>query len=541
MKVMGVNLSHDGSICVVEDGEIIFYQEEERATHVKHTTGFLVSFAEAMLNHDPDHIVLVGALPYEIDVETYFSVLMSSLGVYKHFTPKKDYKIHYFRDHHLAHAAVAFYNSGFEKSAVLVVDGAGQCFSDGENLYRECETMFSASYDSIDVTHKNLITQLSIEEYYKKDKHPYFQYCEYELPNYSHTIYNSNMSIAKLFSKVGIQCFGDHHCSGKVMGMSAYGSDNPEHPKAFVDGKVNSSILNSGLSVEDLCYRVQMDSLEPSCDLISKAVELSDTKNICLVGGYFLNCVNNYKYLKKFPDLNIYVEPNSSDSGTAIGVAKYMWHKLSDDKTIRPIDTLYLGKQADYSFEMRNGDQIYSVTPLSVAKILADGKMIALYQGKEESGPRALGNRSFLFDPRNPNGRDIVNEVKKREKFRPFAGTVLEEHAHDWFDMVSLESSPHMMYAVNVYPDKTDLVPALQHNDGTSRIQTVNSNQNAHYYNLIEKFYELTGVPMLLNTSFNLAGDTLVHTMDDAVRTCRESGVKYLYCPEKQMIIHFGG
>lgn len=174
-----------------------------------------------------------------------------------------------------------------------------------------------------------------------------------------------------------------------------------------------------------------------------------------------------------------------------------------------------------------------------VAKLISEKNIVAIYQGRAEIGPRALGNRSIIYDPRDQNGRDIINDVKGREKFRPFAGTVLEEYAHEWFDMGKLERSPFMMYAVKCKDEYRDIVPALQHNDGTCRVQTVSYLQNPHYYNLIKCFYDITGIPMVLNTSFNLSGEALVDTMDDALWTCRNGKIPYLYCPEKGMMIKF--
>jgi carbamoyltransferase len=539
LKILGVNMSHDGSVCVLEDGAVIFYQEEERLTHEKHTTGFINSFAKAMRLHDPEHIVFVGAFPYELNPRELLSNLLLSMGKTKHFSNNKKYQAYWLRDHHLAHATVAYNNSGFEDAGVLVIDGAGQAFVDDNYLYRESETIYSADTKDIHTLHKNLITQHSSWDYgelaIELSTMPYFSKCSVRLPrNHPYTIYPSNLSLGKMFSAMGIKIFNSYHNAGKVMGLSAYGKNNDSHPRAFVDGKANLDILESDLSDEDLAYRVQHDSLPVSIDLIRKAIEMSGSKNICLSGGYFLNCVNNYKYLKEFPEINFYVEPNSSDSGTAIGAAQWLYKKLTN-KNAQPINLMYLGSHANYSLS----DHTASVdaTPEDIAELLAERNIVAIYQGQAESGPRALGNRSILYDPRDTKGRDVVNAIKKREFFRPFAGSVLEEFASEWFDMQTLKASSEMMYAVESLPNKRDLVPALQHNDGTSRIQTVSEDQNAHYYNLIKAFSNITGVPMLLNTSFNLAGDTLVDNIDDAIHTCRESGIKYLYCPELSKLI----
>ena len=167
-----------------------------------------------------------------------------------------------------------------------------------------------------------------------------------------------------------------------------------------------------------------------------------------------------------------------------------------------------------------------------VIKNIIDGKIVAIFQGDSEWGPRALGNRSILFDPRNPNAKDIVNKVKKREWYRPFAGTIMLEYAHDYFEMATIKESPYMSFAIPAKQKAKDEVPGIIHADGTCRIQTVTREQNKHFYDLIEEFYKKTGVPILFNTSFNLAGEPLVETIEDAENTVTRSDINYLYKPE---------
>ena len=178
-----------------------------------------------------------------------------------------------------------------------------------------------------------------------------------------------------------------------------------------------------------------------------------------------------------------------------------------------------------------------TVTSLDVAKLIADKNIVALFQGRSEAGHRALGNRSILYDPRDPNGKDHVNIVKQREWYRPFAASVMLEHVHDWFDMASLKDSPFMMFAVDVLKEKQKLIPCVTHVDGTCRIQTITQEQNLNFYNLINSFYELTNVPMLFNTSFNLAGEVIVETEEEAIDVIRRSKIEYLYLPEKQILM----
>jgi|TARA_R100001163_G_scaffold65129_2_gene61253 carbamoyltransferase len=164
-------------------------------------------------------------------------------------------------------------------------------------------------------------------------------------------------------------------------------------------------------------------------------------------------------------------------------------------------------------------------------KQILNQQIVAIFQNSSEYGPRGLGNRSLLFDPRNKNGKDIVNKIKKREWFRPFAGTVLLENAHDWFDMGTIKESPYMSYAIPVKEEKKSIIPAITHVDGTCRVQTVTKEQNKKFYEIIKLFYEKTNVPILFNTSFNLAGETLVETKEDAINTLNTSDINYLYIP----------
>lgn len=168
-----------------------------------------------------------------------------------------------------------------------------------------------------------------------------------------------------------------------------------------------------------------------------------------------------------------------------------------------------------------------------VVDLLEQRNVVAIFQGGSEAGPRALGNRSLLYDPRDPEAITKVNKVKRREWWRPFAGSIMLEHAHEWFEMLTIKESPYMSYAMPVKEDKRELIPGIVHFDGTSRIQTVTREQNYHYYNLIENFYKRTGIPLLFNTSFNLAGDPLCHSLDDAIFAIKNSDIDYLYLPEK--------
>ena len=289
-----------------------------------------------------------------------------------------------------------------------------------------------------------------------------------------------------------------------------------------------------------MAYEFQRDTETRMIELIRKAHEETGEDNIVVCGGYGLNCVANYKYWKEFPDLNVYCEPISHDGGTSIGGAKYIYAKTNDIEDPMNVQTsIYYGPQYDpdsyenYLKELDVSDTSYD----DVAQLIRDGNIVTIFQGRSEGGPRALGNRSILFDPTIKDGKDIVNKVTRREFFRPCACTILKEKVNEWFDLIGREESPHMMYAVDCLPGVEEKIPSVIHVDGTCRIQTITKDQNNHYYNLINSFETLSGVPILFNTSFNLGGEPLVETLTDAINTLFKSDIEYLYLPEIQKLI----
>ena len=246
-------------------------------------------------------------------------------------------------------------------------------------------------------------------------------------------------------------------------------------------------------------------------------------------------------------DINLYVEPISNDAGTATGAALLYHYMLQEGKprpTRKRTDNLFLGPEYNYSInDIREKIKKYPVDlqiadRKDVAELISDGEIVSIFQGRSENGPRALGNRSILFNPIIKNGKDIVNRVKGREYFRPFAGTIMKEHVHDWFDMKGMEESPSMMYAVDVKKEMAHMIPSVLHVDNTCRIQTVTEESNPYFYDLIKEFHKITDIPILFNTSFNLAGDPIVETIEDAMEVLRKSELNYIFLPEMNHLIH---
>lgn len=521
MWIAAINHLHNGSLCLYHHNKLIFYIEEERLSRNKYD-GF-VYLAINKIKEYTNHIDQLAICGYSNDEYKSLTYSNCSMSLYaslfkKHNLIDKNTRVkEYYSQHHLTHAALAFYNSGFENAAVIVVDGGGSEVSvKGPNHIVTCyekETIFAASYPSrFDTRFKSL----------------YSNEIEFSVNT---TSCNSKLSIGNVFEHVNMLIGFDALDSGKTMGLSTYGKTNNQISEYdFFNRDVYRNDF-SNIPKEDIAYKAQKTTEQRLNHLIKMAKRAN--KNIILTGGYALNCVSNYNIIKNNKDINLYVEPISHDGGTCLGAAQLMYREATESKEVNKIKNIYYG----FNYDIPNIDNLKDTSYDEIANHISNKKIVAIYQGRSEAGPRALGNRSILYDPRDINGRDTINKVKNREWFRPFAGSILQEHFSDWFNCYSLDESPFMMYAVDVKSSKKDIIPAILHIDNTCRVQTVKKENNNHYYNLINKFYELTGVPILFNTSFNLAGEPLVETVDDALKTFYNSEIDFLYFPEHQKVV----
>jgi carbamoyltransferase len=592
--IAAITRGHNGGVCLLKDGEIVFAIEEERLSRTKYDGGPLASMTKILdYTNRLDYLVVAHTQSLE---ETAGKIDFTQDDIYTGFARKlglisktdnphlpHPQVIDLSHVHHRLHAACAFYRSGFESATAVIVDGAGSFLpmkiGSGVEMTYELESVFSCAYpNNIRTIYKHQGGRgpwpgFRFQEYYDERNNEI-----YEL------IIDDAAGIVKAYEAVTQYCGFNPIEAGKTMGLFPYGQPNDKIPSIYSDGGSghwrttdrnliiptypNGAVVNEGRYPEletdyssisnsddltrmqnrrDLAYAVQTQSQQEVLDLILASVKRTGIPNVVLSGGYGLNCVANYYYLKTLNEhgIKLYVEPISSDAGTAIGAALMIYHDLTGSEKIRSRDhTLYLGFQYDLSEqEIKNTAEKYQaavttgITNKDIIDLIRGPNIVAIFQGRSENGPRALGNRSILFDPTVLDGKDHVNKVKRREYFRPFAGTILAEHANEWFDMRGLESSPHMMYAMNCQPGVESKIPAIIHVDGTCRIQTVSHEQNPHYYDLIREFYDQTGVPIIFNTSFNLGGEPLVETLDDAVRTLANSEIEYLYLPEYQTLI----
>lgn len=555
-NILAINPGHNGSVAFTVNGELIFYAEEERVSRLKYDGNPFRAMLHVLLTNTVDEFVIGGTNPVHARLpwtqEDSYSALV------RKFNPNvKITNLGHL--HHLGHAAAAFYGSGFESAAAVIVDGAGSVH---EEHMGDDSAPITRGFETESIYHCNYPHEFrAVYKHYSDGAAEYYDNGVQEFDN--------SVTITKAYEAVSFYLGFGFIESGKTMGLSPYGSQDSNIPQFFVNNRGNKNLLipkyPAGAIIDEarnpylrrnqepaawhrdfnkcrdvdknLAYHVQRETEEMMYQLIQRAIDSTEETNVVISGGYGLNCVANYKYLKKFPNIRFHVDPIAHDGGTAIGLAQYAWYKHSTSMKPSKMNTVYLGAIPDYSQLSQLQKQvpqlqISDVTKEQVVDLLLNQNIVALFQGPAEGGPRALGNRSLLFDPRVSNAKDIMNSVKMREWFRPFAGTVLEQHANEWFDMATLDSSPFMMYAVDTLPEKVNTIPGVCHVDGTCRVQTVTAEQNKHYYDLIETFYKKTGVPIIMNTSFNIAGQPLVETILDAVITMFNSNINYIYLPE---------
>lgn len=593
--IAAIARGHNSSVCLLKNGEIVFSIEEERLSRHKYDGGPLAAMLRILDYTDKiDYLVVAHtqslketAGKIDFSGDDIYTGLARKLGLISRKENPYNHPqvVDLSHVHHKLHAACAFYRSGFDKAVALIVDGAGTFIPLNVNNEQiigwETESIYNCAYPA---TFKTLYKHIGLRgpnpgAYVKN-----FDSGLYDEHGQTHeALITDRAGITKVYEAVTQYCGWSSIEAGKTMGLFPYGKDNPAIPKLFDDTSIfplanrnaivptypNGAVVNSGLYTSlsdetvqmswgdqndvtyldnrrDLAYACQTQTQAQVLRLIKLAVEKSGQKKVVISGGYGLNCVANYYYLQHLRDegIEIYVEPISNDAGTAIGAAMMFYKTLEPQSKIDySKDGLYLGFKYEYTdldisaFAQSHGAEITDATDQDIVELLTNKNIVAFFQGRSENGPRALGNRSILFDPRFSDGKDYVNSIKNREYFRPFAGSILQEHVHDWFDLRGMQDSPHMMYAVNCQPGIEEQIPSIIHIDGTCRIQTVTADQNNHYYNLISAFYNTTGCPILFNTSFNLGGDPLVETLFDAVETLQKSKIEYLYLPEYKKLL----
>jgi carbamoyltransferase len=548
MNILGINAYHgNASAAIVCDGRLVAAVEEERFNRVKYAAGFPAAairycLKEAGITLADVHHVAVPRNPYaRIATKLFYAVRMPSFArerakVLTKFTgvpealaevfdsDPKDLRAKFHRiEHHQAHLASSFFVSPFERAALLSADGLGDFAStmwgEGAGAKMQIEGAIPFPH-SLGIFYSAVTQYLGFLKF--GDEYKVMGLAAYGQPErleaFRDIVRFHRDSNGNGF-KLGLDYF-THHRTGPEMSW-AEADKTPTIGKMFSGEMVKKlgPARNPEEPLEqrhhDLASALQARLEEVYLGMLKKLAERSGLKAVCLAGGVAFNCVANGKIFEATPFEQVYVHPAAGDAGLAVGAAYYIWHQKLGKPRSFVMDNAYWGP--GYSKEEirraieahglpQNG---YSIAELPenelmrrTAAIIADGKILGWFQGRAEWGPRALGNRSIVADPRRPEMKDVLNRrIKHREIFRPFAPSILAEATGEYFE--KSHPSPFMTLAYSVRPTMRDKIPAPTHVDGTGRLQTVTREANPRYHALISAFRDLTGVPVVLNTSFN--------------------------------------
>jgi carbamoyltransferase len=560
--VVGINAyDHDVSACLLRDGELAFAINKERITRRKHATGFygdVVDYclrAEGISLDDVDLVVTnCYVLPVpEIeerllhqDEPLYVEGKETRESVFKHpLFHSKSNKVATV-SHHVAHAYSAFAACPFNDGAVMVVDGVGSYASDVPEshwlsndvnpLARESESYYKFEGSKLEPLKK---VWMGPNRGFLSDEF-------YNMPG-----------LGAMYSRASTYVFGDWNKCGELMGLAPYGRPEklkpllqlndgelsvPNWPAEYTQPWLEESPESWEASPtmshwEDLAWRIQDDTERVLLARANWLRETTGAKNLCMAGGVALNCVANGRIAREAGFENVWIQPAAGDDGIAIGCAYYGYLELLKKPRSFIMNHAFLGKpykneDIEKATSARLARMVTAKTAsqnvcADTAKVLAEGKVVGWFQGRSEFGPRALGNRSILADPRTPEMKDILNKrVKFRQAFRPFAPIVLYERAEEIFE--GREDSPYMLLAKKVRPEWRSKIAAVVHVDGTARVQTVREETNPVLYRLLKEFEALTGVPVLVNTSFNIKGQPIVETPADAMECFLMTGIDCL-------------
>ena len=557
MYTLGISCYyHDSAAAVLKDGKVIAAVEEERFSRIKFDDGFpklainwcLKEAGISAENIDSIAFYDKPVLKFERLLDNYIGVAPRGLFSFLDVIPKWIHKRLWVKDeinkhlkgfkgeiifpeHHMSHAAHTFFTSPFDEAAILTVDGVGEWST----------TTFGTGKD----TDVKLINDIrwphSVGLFYSA-----FTYFlgfkvnegEYKLMGLSS--YGEPKYYDKIMSElIDVKNDGSIHLNMKYFAFTydkymtnQNFSDVFGIPPRKHDEKVEQIHFDIGASAQLVLEDILLK-------MVNHVYNKTKMKNLCLGGGVALNGVANYRILKEGPFENLHIPPSPGDAGSAVGCAQYLYHchaknkRVVEESTERITDNIYVGPEYSndeiksfldknkISYDFLEREQLLK----NSAKLIAEGNIVGWYQGKMEWGPRALGNRSILADPRDEKMKDVLNEkIKHRESFRPFAPSILEDYISEYFDMD--RPSPYMLFVAKV--KKPDKIPAVTHIDGTGRLQSVSKEVNPLYYDLINEFYKLTDIPVIINTSMNVMGEPIVNTPEHAYNMILKTDMDYL-------------
>ena len=577
MKILGIScFYHDSGIALIENGEVLFAAQEERFSRLKHDASFPYKSIEKMLTE-------LNLKKEDIDICVFYEKPLLKfdrlLSTYMHIAPKgfKSFSIAipewvreklffrnslkkhlkkslgkeitkniFFSEHHYSHAASAYFPSPYKEATVLTVDGVGEWATttighgtNGElNLLREIHFPHSLGLLYSAFT-QYCGFRVNSGEYKLMGLAPYGKPIYKQIILENLIIKNSDLSF-----ELNLNYF--NFLGGLEM-------INKEFENLF-DLPARETNQDISLHYCNVASSIQVVLEEILIELVNEAIRLTGVKNLVLAGGVALNCVANKKILDESDIENLWIQPASGDAGGSLGAALAYYYSNFDIQKNNQNDAMkgsYLGtgysneeieselKRQNLTYKKFDDEKFHKF----IAKELSNGKIIGRFNGRMEFGPRALGNRSILADPRNKEMQSKLNrKIKFRESFRPFAPTVLEEHVDKYFDTKTL--SPYMLLTSDVkgveinHISSTNLLdqlsainsylPAITHVDGSARIQTVSNEINENYYNLINEFYNQTNCPVVVNTSFNVRGEPIVESPKDAIRCFLNTNIDIL-------------
>jgi carbamoyltransferase len=544
MRILAFNIAHDSAVCSLLDGKIEYFCKEERLSGVKRDKHpFKAMELYHSLNFGKiDHILYLTPSNNEPDIE-----MMWKTYIRKKFNMEMENYSALL--HHQCHASLAYYNSGFKEALIFVIDRNGSIFFlNDQPAARESESVFLCNESEelkpickkfwleLNKDHEKIFILDELKNYYKG--------CDVSAPN--------SLSIVKVYEAATTLIDQPALENGKTMGLSSYGNgekfvdlfsnnipisdkfsfmSNEDQTTCFYD---HEKLINKDINFKnyqfyaDKAKQVQVQTQIQALQLIQKYVQQTGIKNVCIVGGYGLNVVANNYYLENMPDTNFYFEPVSDDTGIPIGAAMLKFRQETKKNITPCADNFY------HYYEHETLEQGEFAEIEKVCELLEQQKSVAIFEGNPEAGPRALGHRSILFDPRNKDCKKIVNDIKKREWYRPFAGTILKNKLYNYFEDLSVEESPHMTINFKCKNGTKELFPGIVHVDNTSRVQTC---KEGTLYRIIKLFDERNDCPILLNTSFNLAGKPLVHSIKDAIETWKTSSLDAIYFVDHKRLL----
>jgi carbamoyltransferase len=577
LYILGISCYyHDAAAALIKDGALVAASEEERFTRKKHDYDFPKQAIKFCLDtagiqgNDIDHVVFFEKPFRKLDrilatvLQTYpqswkvfresmiswiidklwvASTLEAELGI------KKDKVI--FSEHHLSHAASAYLCSPWDESAIMTVDGVGEWVTATYGVGKGNDIKLNKQIEfphSIGLLYSAFTAFLGFEvnegEYKVMGMAPYGE------PRYVDKVWKVVQQNRDGSFALNMDYFSFHHSTDKTYNnnfVKLFGEPRPHElnffteatgfPTYFGDKPSNyKELCKLNQHYADIAASIQKVTEDLLVGMATAVHRETGMKRLCIAGGVGLNSVANTRILNETPFEELYVQPAAGDGGGALGAALWAYNTLLGKPRNFRMDHAYWGQ------EYRNGNVSSFVRDNNikhttyenedklldqVVERLQSGKVVGWFQGRFEWGPRALGNRSIIADPTNPNMKDIVNtKIKFREPYRPFAPSVCAEAAETYFELPdAMKHYParYMLYVVPVKEDKKEKLPAITHVDGTGRLQTVFEAQSSRYYNLIKRFGQATGTPIILNTSFNLRGEPIVTTPANAFSTFSRS------------------